>query len=54
MFPPLCIPAVTANTDEPIEVFNEVLDESEEDILLNPTKYEARFFIVDLINSIKD
>ncbi|MDR0903624.1 MAG: stage II sporulation protein R [Ruminococcus sp.] len=51
MFPPLCIPAVIA--DEPIEVFNGVLDESEEDILTNPQKYEARFFILDLINDIK-
>ncbi|MDR0987829.1 MAG: stage II sporulation protein R [Ruminococcus sp.] len=51
MFPPLCIPAVAA--DEPIEVFNGVLDESEEDILTNPQKYEARFFIIDLINDIK-
>jgi stage II sporulation protein R len=51
MFPPLCIPAVTA--DEPIEVFNGILDESEEDILTNPQKYEARFFILDLINDIK-
>jgi stage II sporulation protein R len=51
MFPPLCIPAVAA--DETIEVFNEVLTESEKDILQNPVKYEARFFIVDLINDIK-
>jgi stage II sporulation protein R len=51
MFPPLCIPAVA--TDEPIEVFNDILDESEEDILINPQKYEARFFILDLINDIK-
>jgi stage II sporulation protein R len=51
MFPPLCIPAVAA--DETIEVFNEVLTESEKDILQNPTKYEARFFIVDLINDMK-
>jgi stage II sporulation protein R len=51
MFPPLCIPAVAA--DETIEVFNEVLTESEKDILQNPVKYEARFFIVDLINDMK-
>jgi stage II sporulation protein R len=51
MFPPLCIPAVAA--DETIEVFSEILTESEKDILQNPVKYEARFFIVDLINDIK-
>ncbi|MDR0974579.1 MAG: stage II sporulation protein R [Ruminococcus sp.] len=40
--------------DKAIEVFNGVLDESEEDILVNPDKYEARFFIIDLINGIKE
>jgi stage II sporulation protein R len=51
MFPPLCIPAVAA--DETVDVFGEVLSESEKDILENPTKYEARFFIVDLLNGMK-
>jgi stage II sporulation protein R len=51
MFPPLCIPAVAA--EETIDVFGEVLTEEEKDILQNPTKYEARFFIVDFIKGMK-
>jgi stage II sporulation protein R len=47
MFPPLCLPAVTAD-EEAIEVFNGVLTENEQDILLNPKKYEADFYFLKI------
>jgi stage II sporulation protein R len=54
MFPPLCIPAVAMMETEAIDVFNVVLSEHEEELLTNPGKYEARFFIVDMINKIRE
>jgi hypothetical protein len=54
MFPPLCIPAVSVKEDDATDVFDVVLSKTETEILTNPEKYEARFFIVDMINKIRD
>jgi stage II sporulation protein R len=47
MFPPLCLPAVTVD-NETVDVFNDVFSDTEQDILKNPMKYEAKFFFVEL------
>ncbi|MDR0947865.1 MAG: stage II sporulation protein R [Ruminococcus sp.] len=52
MFPPLCLPAVAAD-DEAIQVFNGVLTPAEQDILKNPRKYEAKFYVVEIFQRIK-
>jgi stage II sporulation protein R len=48
MFPQLCLPAFTEEQSE--DVFNEFLSESEQDILRNPTKYEGKFYILEMWN----
>ena len=53
MFPPLCLPAVTS-IDDVLADYSDVFTEEEIDMLQNPQKYEARFFLVELYYKIKE
>lgn len=51
MFPSLCLPAAEKTNSEAIK---SVYSESEENIVLNPKKYEYRFKIIELIEKVKN
>lgn len=51
MFPALCLPAVESNQRDEID---KVLNTDEEEIILDSSKYEVRFKIVELIESLKE
>jgi stage II sporulation protein R len=49
MFPPLCLPAVTA---ESAAVMSESFTDEQIDIMSEPTKYEAKLYVVELWNKV--
>lgn len=51
MFPSLCLPAAEKTDSEAIK---SVYSESEENIVLNPKKYEYRFKIIEFIEKLKN
>lgn len=53
MFPPLCLPAVT-NIDEALAECDGVFTAEELDMLQNPENYECRFYILELLEKLKD
>ena len=53
MFPPLCLPAVT-NIDEALADCDGVFTAEELDMLQNPENYECRFYILELIEKLKE
>lgn len=53
MFPPLCLPAVT-DIDEALADCDGVFTAEELDMLQNPENYECRFYVLELIEKLKD
>ncbi len=53
MFPPLCIP-VAAETAEELSEYSDVFTVEEIKMLSNPESYECRFYILELIEKIKN
>ncbi|MDE6594525.1 MAG: stage II sporulation protein R [Oscillospiraceae bacterium] len=53
MFPPLCLPAVT-DIDEALAECDGVFTAEELDMLQNPENYECRFYILELIEKLRD
>lgn len=53
MFPPLCLPAVT-DIDEALEECDGVFTVEELDMLQNPENYECRFYVLELIEKLKN
>jgi len=49
-YPPLCLPAVRSKTDE--EMLQRLLSEEEYALICRPTRYRARFFIVELLEKL--
>ncbi|MDR0991867.1 MAG: stage II sporulation protein R [Ruminococcus sp.] len=49
MYPPLCLPAVTAET---VDVISESFTDDQIDIMEQPQKYEAKLYVVELWNRI--
>lgn len=52
MFPPLCIPAVT-DIDEALEEYDGVFTQKELEMLQDPSSYECRFYILELLKKAK-
>jgi stage II sporulation protein R len=51
MFPPLCLPAVTAQSED---VMAESFTEEQLEIMEKPQKYEAKLYVVELWNKVFD